>query len=108
LLLIIFSFSLRLPFALLIFKLDERPSRSFPLLSPHLKSFALPSNPTQKPLNMSEMRRAVIKNADMSDEMQQDAVDVATAALVRRALNSRLAPITFRLSITPFYRTIVS
>jgi hypothetical protein len=32
---------------------------------------------------MSEMRRAVIKNADMSDEMQQDAVDVATAALVR-------------------------
>jgi hypothetical protein len=30
---------------------------------------------------MSEMRRAVVKNADMSDEMQQDAVDVATAGL---------------------------
>jgi len=28
------------------------------------------------------MRRAVIKNADMSEEMQQEAVDVATAALV--------------------------
>lgn len=31
---------------------------------------------------MSEMRRAVVKNADMSDEMQQDAVDIATVALV--------------------------
>lgn len=31
--------------------------------------------------NMSEQRKAVIKNADMSDSMQQDAVDVASKAL---------------------------
>lgn len=30
---------------------------------------------------MSEQRKAVIKNADMSDTMQQDAVDVASKAL---------------------------
>ena len=30
---------------------------------------------------LNEMRRAVIKNADMSDDMQQEAVDVASAAL---------------------------
>lgn len=30
---------------------------------------------------MSEQRKAVIKNADMSDEMQQDAVDCASQAL---------------------------
>ena len=30
---------------------------------------------------MSEQRKAVIKNADMSDSMQQDAVDVASKAL---------------------------
>jgi dynein light chain LC8-type len=30
---------------------------------------------------MSEQRKAVIKNADMSDSMQQDAVDIASKAL---------------------------
>jgi len=30
---------------------------------------------------MSDQRKAVIKNADMSEQMQQDAVDVASAAL---------------------------
>ena len=30
---------------------------------------------------MSEQRKAVIKNADMSDQMQQDAVDIASKAL---------------------------
>jgi hypothetical protein len=30
---------------------------------------------------MSEQRKAVIKNADMSEVMQQDAVDVASLAL---------------------------
>lgn len=33
-----------------------------------------------RPANMSD-RKAVIKNADMSEEMQQDAVDYATQAL---------------------------
>lgn len=30
---------------------------------------------------MSDIRRAVIKNADMTEEMQQEAIDVATTAL---------------------------
>ena len=30
---------------------------------------------------MAEQRKAVIKNADMSEEMQQDAVDIASQAL---------------------------
>ena len=30
---------------------------------------------------MSEQRKAVIKNADMGDQMQQDAVDIASKAL---------------------------
>jgi Dynein light chain type 1 len=30
---------------------------------------------------MAEQRKAVIKNADMSEAMQQDAVDIASAAL---------------------------
>lgn len=30
---------------------------------------------------MSEQRKAVIKNADMDDKMQQDAVDIASKAL---------------------------
>lgn len=33
---------------------------------------------------MSEMRRAVVKNSDMSTEMQTEAVEIATTALVRR------------------------
>lgn len=33
-----------------------------------------------RPYNMTD-RKAVIKNADMSEEMQQDAVDCATQAL---------------------------
>ena len=30
---------------------------------------------------MTEQRKAVIKNADMSEDMQQDAVDIASQAL---------------------------
>lgn len=32
---------------------------------------------------MSENRKAVIKNADMSEDMQQDAVDCASNALAK-------------------------
>jgi hypothetical protein len=34
-------------------------------------------------LAMTEQRKAVIKNADMSEEMQQDAVDIASQALAK-------------------------
>jgi hypothetical protein len=40
---------------------------------------------------MSEMRRAVVKNADMSDEMQQDAVDVSTAGLGKHGIEKDVA-----------------
>ena len=32
---------------------------------------------------MTEQRKAVIKNADMTEEMQQDAVDIASQALAK-------------------------
>ena len=32
---------------------------------------------------MAEQRKAVIKNADMSEDMQQDAVDIASQALAK-------------------------
>lgn len=40
---------------------------------------------------MSDMRRAVIKNADMSEEMQQEAVDVATTALSKYGIEKDVA-----------------
>ena len=38
-------------------------------------------SPVTKRNTMAEQRKAVIKNADMSEEMQQDAVDIASQAL---------------------------
>ena len=40
---------------------------------------------------MSDLRRAVIKNADMSEEMQQEAVDVATTALSKYGIERDVA-----------------
>lgn len=40
---------------------------------------------------MSDLRRAVIKNADMSEEMQQEAVDVATQALSKYGIEKDVA-----------------
>jgi hypothetical protein len=40
---------------------------------------------------MSDLRRAVVKNADMSEEMQQDAVDVATTALSKYGIEKDVA-----------------
>jgi len=40
---------------------------------------------------MSDIHRAVIKNADMSEEMQQDAVDVATTALSKFGIEKDVA-----------------
>lgn len=42
------------------------------------------------PVKMSE-RKAVIKNADMSEEMQQDAVDCATQALEKYNIEKDIA-----------------
>lgn len=41
--------------------------------------------------NMTD-RKAVIKNADMSEEMQQDAVDCATAALEKYNIEKVIMP----------------
>lgn len=49
------------------------------------------SRPTHPPrLKMAE-RKAVIKNADMSEEMQQDAVDCATQALEKYNIEKDIA-----------------
>ena len=55
---------------------------------------------------MTEQRKAVIKNADMSEQMQQDAVDCASQALskyniekVRKYLDKTVyLDVTFELS----------
>jgi hypothetical protein len=41
---------------------------------------------------MSEQRKAVIKNADMSEEMQQDAVDIASQALAKYNIEKVSSP----------------
>lgn len=50
-------------------------------------------------------RKAVIKNADMSEEMQQDAVDCATQALekfnIEKVIHSHLHTICKYLSAHP-------
>jgi len=40
---------------------------------------------------MTEQRKAVIKNADMSEEMQQDAVDIASQALAKYNIEKDVA-----------------
>ena len=47
----------------------------------------------RKPHNTSEMseKKAVIKNADMSEEMQQEAVDCATQALEKYNIEKDIA-----------------
>ena len=40
---------------------------------------------------MTDMRRAVIKTADMTQEMQQDAIDVATTALSKFGIEKDVA-----------------
>lgn len=42
-------------------------------------------------IKMSSDRKAVIKNADMSEEMQQDAVDIATQALEKYNIEKDIA-----------------
>ncbi|XP_068623312.1 dynein light chain 2, cytoplasmic isoform X2 [Battus philenor] len=53
----------------------------------HQESFASTSN---KSFKMCD-RKAVIKNADMSEEMQQDAVDCATQALEKFNIEKDIA-----------------
>eukprot|EP00956_Cyclotella_meneghiniana_P019679 scaffold34049_cov71-Cyclotella_meneghiniana.AAC.4 len=40
---------------------------------------------------MTEQRKAVIKNADMTEEMQQDAVDIASQALAKYNIEKDVA-----------------
>ncbi|XP_078679950.1 dynein light chain 2, cytoplasmic isoform X2 [Branchiostoma floridae x Branchiostoma belcheri] len=52
--------------------------------------FFIPETHSKKGPNMSD-RKAVIKNADMSEEMQQDAVDCATQALEKYNIEKDIA-----------------
>jgi len=56
-----------------------------------LDFLSIPANNVQRlPFKMSE-RKAVIKNADMSEDMQQDAVDCATQALEKYNIEKDIA-----------------
>eukprot|EP00584_Thalassiosira_punctigera_P022672 CAMPEP_0172574040 /NCGR_PEP_ID=MMETSP1067-20121228/136501_1 /TAXON_ID=265564 ORGANISM="Thalassiosira punctigera, Strain Tpunct2005C2" /NCGR_SAMPLE_ID=MMETSP1067 /ASSEMBLY_ACC=CAM_ASM_000444 /LENGTH=147 /DNA_ID=CAMNT_0013366663 /DNA_START=293 /DNA_END=737 /DNA_ORIENTATION=- len=46
---------------------------------------------TRKATTMTEQRKAVIKNADMSEDMQQDAVDIASQALAKYNIEKDVA-----------------
>ncbi|KAG0724651.1 Dynein light chain 1, cytoplasmic [Chionoecetes opilio] len=49
------------------------------------------SPPSPPPARMSSDRKAVVKNADMSEEMQQDAVDCATQAIEKFNIEKDIA-----------------
>ena len=53
----------------------------------------LPSSPSRRQSSSSTMtdRKAVIKNADMSEDMQQDAVDCATQAMEKYNIEKDIA-----------------
>merc|ERR1711879_1140998 len=40
---------------------------------------------------MSDTRKAIVKNADMSEDMQQDAIDVATQAVEKHNIEKDIA-----------------
>ncbi|KAG0724652.1 Dynein light chain 1, cytoplasmic [Chionoecetes opilio] len=48
-------------------------------------------DPVVSPSRMSSDRKAVVKNADMSEEMQQDAVDCATQAIEKFNIEKDIA-----------------
>lgn len=50
---------------------------------------------------MAEQRKAVIKNADMSEDMQQDAVDIASQALAKYNIE-KVSPHLVRCLISPW------
>jgi hypothetical protein len=52
---------------------------------------------------MSEQRKAVIKNADMSDQMQQDAVDIASKALSEYSIEKVLSPLSLHVTIDSMF-----
>lgn len=61
------------------------------VFTPEIKSCAFPrTRVSSKKRKMSD-RKAVIKNADMSEEMQQDAVDCATQAMEKYNIEKDIA-----------------
>eukprot|EP00985_Skeletonema_marinoi_P022555 scaffold14436_cov135-Skeletonema_marinoi.AAC.8 len=48
---------------------------------------------------MTEQRKAVIKNADMSEEMQQDAVDIASQALAKYNIEKGIDRVLIRFEL---------
>jgi len=53
---------------------------------------------------MSDQRKAVIKNADMEDKMQQDAVDIASKALSEYNIEKVSAAVKTLCSLAPGFR----
>lgn len=58
------------------------------------------SHAAKKKANMSD-KKAVIKNADMSDEMQQDAVDCAMQAMEKYNIEKDIAAYVKKVRLAP-------
>lgn len=64
------------------------------------RAFGLISSDKWKKANMSD-KKAVIKNADMSDEMQQDAVDCAMQAMEKYNIEKDIAAYVKKVRLAP-------
>merc|ERR1712173_304275 len=63
-----------------------------------------------KTLKMSDTRKAIVKNADMSEDMQQEAIDVATQAVEKHNVEKDIAAYIkkeFDKKYTPTWHCIV-
>merc|ERR1712048_40066 len=66
--------------------------------------------PPKNPLKMSDTRKAIVKNADMSEDMQQEAIDVATQAVEKHNVEKDIAAYIkkeFDKKYTPTWHCIV-
>merc|ERR1712066_606453 len=64
----------------------------------------------KKTLKMSDTRKAIVKNADMSEDMQQEAIDVATQAVEKHNVEKDIAAYIkkeFDKKYTPTWHCIV-
>ncbi|XP_055950935.1 dynein light chain 1, cytoplasmic [Argiope bruennichi] len=72
-------------------QVKELRALQFVFLIPICRSSVESSFELKPKIKMSSDRKAVIKNADMSEEMQQDAVDIATQALEKYNIEKDIA-----------------
>merc|ERR1712157_520129 len=86
-------------------------SRTYRFESPVLlKKIKIKTSKKPKNLKMSDTRKAIVKNADMSEDMQQEAIDVATQAVEKHNVEKDIAAYIkkeFDKKYTPTWHCIV-